>query len=72
MKLIVDRIEENIVICETEERQMIEIDISSFLEVPKDGDVVKMNYDGMYEILKDETENREKEIQDLFSSLFKE
>ena len=72
MKLIVDRIEENIVVCETEEREMIEIDVSNFLEIPKDGDIVKLNDDGMYEILKDETEDRKEEIEDLFSSLFKD
>ena len=72
MKLIVDRIEENIVVCENENQEMIEIDVSNFLEIPKDGDIVKLNDDGMYEILKDETEDRKEEIEDLFSSLFKD
>lgn len=71
MKCIVDRIEENIVVCENEDREMFEVDISKFVEIPKAGDIVKENDAGMYEVLKEETEKRKEEIGQLFSSLFK-
>lgn len=71
MKLTVDRIEENIVVCENEEREIIEIKIDEFIEIPKSGDVVKRNSEGRYEILVEETENKKEEIQNRFSKLFK-
>lgn len=71
MKLTVDRVEGNIVVCENEKREIVEVDIYEFINIPKDGDIVKVNENGMYEILEEETENRKEEIQKRFSSLFK-
>lgn len=71
MKLTVDRIEGNVVVCENEKREILEIDIYEFLDIPKDGDVVCANSNGMYEVLKEETENRKADIEKRFSSLFK-
>ena len=71
MKLTVDRVEGNIVVCENEKREIVEVDIYEFIDIPKDGDIVKVNEHGMYEILEEETENRKEDIQKRFSSLFK-
>lgn len=71
MKLTVDRIEENIVICENEDREIVEIKIDEFINIPKSGDIIKKNSEGIYEILVEETENKKEEIQERFSKLFK-
>lgn len=71
MKLTVDRIEENIVICENEDREIVEIKIDEFINIPKSGDIIKKNSEGIYEILVEETENKKDEIQNRFSKLFK-
>ena len=71
MKLTVDRIEDNIIVCETEEREIIEVDISKFENTPKAGDIVEINETGKYETLEKETEIRTEEIQKRFTSLFK-
>lgn len=71
MKLTVDRIEENIIVCETEEKEMIEVEASKFNAIPKAGDIVELNDEGMYETLKEETEVRTEEIRERFTSLFK-
>ena len=71
MKLTVDRIEENIIVCETEEKEMIEVEASKFNSIPKAGDIVELNDEGMYETLKEETEVRTEEIRERFTSLFK-
>ena len=54
--LIVDRIESNIAVCEDENKNMININLEEFVEIPKDGDVIEL-IDGKYIINKEETEN---------------
>lgn len=71
MRLIVDRVEESIVICENETKEMVEINVSEFCTLPKTGDIVEMNDEGKYEILVEETEIRKENIAKRFSKLFK-
>lgn len=70
MKLTVDRIEEFIVICENDNREMLEIRVDQFVKIPKEGDIVYLNDDGKYDVLKEETDKREEEIKKRFSRLF--
>lgn len=71
MKYIVDRIEENIVICENQEtKKMEEFEKINFSEEIKDGDVVILE-NNKFKIDKKETEKRKKEINDLMKKLMK-
>lgn len=68
MRGTVDRIIENIVICEMENKQVMEIDISLFENRPKEGDVI--NYqENVVKILKEETEKKRTEVRALFNAL---
>lgn len=67
--LIVDRIESNIVVCEDENQNMININLQEFSEIPKDGDVIEL-IDSKYVINKEETEKRKKNIEQEFYNLF--
>ena len=69
--MIIDRIENQIVICEDENGQTIELPIDMFIQPIQDGDVVIKTQEGFYETNKDETEKRKKNIEDRFNSLFK-
>lgn len=71
MKLTVDRLEENIVVCENEKGEMVEIELKKFMFSPKDGDIVFENDEGMYMILEEETKNEREEISKRFMNLFK-
>ena len=68
--MIIDRIENQIVICEDENGQIVELPIDMFIQPIQDGDVVIKNEEGLYEINKEETETRKKNIEDRFNSLF--
>ena len=59
-RLIVDRIEENIIVCENEKGDKVEID-RSVLEKVKDGDCIKEE-NGVYTVDKLYTEERRKKI----------
>ncbi len=69
MKGIVDRIVENIVVLEVEGK-MFDIEKSMFPKDIKEGDIVEKKKD-RYIILKKETEDRKKYIDDLFKDLIK-
>ena len=71
MKLIVDRVEGNIVVCENETKEMVEIDVSEFEGLPNSGDIVETNDEGKYEILSEETKIRKENITKRFLNLFK-
>ena len=68
--MIIDRIENPIVICEDENGQTIELPIDMFIQPIQDGDVVIKNQEGLYEVSKEDTEKRKKNIEDRFNSLF--
>ncbi len=71
MKYIVDRIENNIVVCENQQTKKIEeFSKEQFPEKIKSGDVVILK-DGKFEIREDETKNKKKYIDDLMKRLMK-
>jgi len=69
--MIIDRIENQIVICEDENGQTIELPIDNFIQPIQDGDVVIKNQEGLFETNNEETEKRKKNIENRFNSLFK-
>ena len=71
MKYIIDRIENNMVICENQETKKMEnFDKSRFPEQIKDGDVVIREND-TFRIDEEETENRKEYIENLMKKLMK-
>ena len=71
MKYIIDRIENNMVICENQETKKMEnFDKSMFPEQIKDGDVVIREND-TFRIDEEETENRKEYIEKLMRKLMK-
>ena len=69
--MIIDRIENKVIICEDENGQTVELPIDIFIQPIQDGDIVTKNKEGLYEIDKEETEKRKKNIEKRFNSLFK-
>ena len=69
--MIIDRIEGNIVICEDENRQTVELPLDVFVQPIQDGDIVIKNEEDLYEVDKEETEKRKKNIEKRFNDLFK-
>ena len=69
-RLIIDRVEGNIAICETEEKEMIEICIERLPANSKEGDSINLLEDGS--ILQDEkrTKERKQILQGLMESLW--
>ena len=71
MKYIIDRIENNMVICENQETKKMEnFDKSMFPEQIKYGDVVIREND-TFRIDEEETENRKEYIENLMKKLMK-
>jgi len=71
MKYIVDRIENDKVVCENQETKKIEeFDKVKFPENIKDGDIVILIND-KFEIEKEETKNKKEYIEDLMKKLMK-
>lgn len=71
MKYIVDRIENEIVICENQETKQIEnFNLEQFPEGIKDGDVVILK-DGKFEKDDEETVDRKEYINELMKKLMK-
>lgn len=69
MKYIIDRIENDLVICENQEtKKMEEFSKSMFQEDIKDGDVV-IKEGNSFKIDKEETASRKKHIEDLMKKL---
>lgn len=71
MKLTVDRIEENVAVCQTQDGEIIEIEVAKFITLPKDGDLVEEIENGMYKVLVEETQKEKDEISERFLNLFK-
>lgn len=70
MKLVVDRIEDMIAVCETEDRQMIHIPLTEFVYAPKEGDLIHY-HDHIATYRKEDTEQRRQEVDNLFKRLLK-
>lgn len=66
MKWIIDRIENNIAVCELENGEMLDVKISALPKLIKEGDVIKLFVD------ETETNERKERIDKLMNSLFKD
>lgn len=66
MKWIIDRIENNIAVCELENGEMLDVKISALPKGIKEGDVIKLSVDEI------ETNERKERIDKLMNSLFKD
>ena len=69
MRLIVDRIEGNLAVCEKSDKSMVDIHLTELPVDVKAGDVL-IEKDGNYELDLTETEKRKKRIQALMEDLF--
>ena len=71
MKYIIDRIENNLVICENQDNgKMEEFNIDQFPENIKEGDCLNF-IKNKFEIDEDETKSRKKKIDELMKKLMK-
>lgn len=68
-KFIVDRIEGNIVVCEDDNLNIIEMRIDSILGDVKEGDVITADRD-RYMVNKEETAKRKKQIEELMKGMW--
>lgn len=66
MKWIIDRIENNIAVCELENGETLDVKISALPKGIKEGDVIKLFVD------ETETNERKERIDKLMNSLFKD
>lgn len=66
MKWIIDRIENNIAVCELENGEMLDVKMSALPKGIKEGDVIKLSVD------ETETNERKERINKLMNSLFKD
>lgn len=69
-KFIVEKIENNIVRCETEDKKFTDLDIAQVPDGVKCGDVLLFDGDG-YKILSQETDERKKKLMEMQSRIFK-
>ncbi len=65
MKWIIDRIENDIAVCELENGEMLDVKISALPKGIKEGDVIKLSVD------ETEANERKERIDKLMNSLFK-
>ena len=70
LKYSIDRIEEGFAVCEDENGKMTNIEISALPEDAREGDIISIE-NGEALILKDETEERRKRIQQKRKDIFK-
>lgn len=71
MKIIIDRIEDNLIIGERDDKEMVKININQINGEYKEGDVITL-VEGKFKVDKDETNNLRKEVKNLMSDLFEE
>ncbi len=66
MKWIIDRIENNIAVCELENGEMLDVKISALPKGIREGDVINLSVD------ETETNERKERIDKLMNSLFRQ
>lgn len=66
MNWIIDRIENNIAVCEFDTGKTIDVPLSALPDGIKEGDVISLSID------KAETNNRKEKINNLMNNLFKD
>ena len=69
MKVIIDRFEGNFVVCEKEDRKMLDIERDKVPSAAKEGDVLNIINDTITIDL-EETEKRKKDIEELTKDLW--
>ena len=69
MRLIVDRIEGNLAVCEKSDKSMVDIELKKLPKNVRAGDVL-IEKAGKYEFDLTETEKRKKRVQALMDELF--
>lgn len=67
--LIIDRFEGNYAVCEDENRQMQNVELSLIEGNPKEGDIIENN-NGLFKINVEETKKRRKYIEDLTKDMW--
>lgn len=70
MKYIIDRIEQNIAICEDDNKKQIEIEVTKLPSNIKEGDIIKQEK-GKYIIDEENTEKKREDIRKRMSKLWK-
>ena len=72
MKFVIDRIEEDRLILEDENKKMVEFTMTDMIIVKdfKEGDVIDINIDGTITLLEEETKKRKKEIEEKTRNLW--
>ncbi len=68
--IIIDRIEGNFAVCEFDGKDMCSVDLKDFAYTPKEGDCIYKS-DGKYFYDEAMTLQRQKQIKELMSSVFK-
>ena len=71
MELIVDRLEEEYIVCEDENRNIVNILKDEVEDEVKEGDIL-IFVDGKYIVNKEKTKDRKEYIQDLIKDLWEE
>lgn len=71
MELIVDRLEEEYIVCEDENKNIVNILKNEVEDEVKEGDIIVF-VDGKYIINKEKTKNRKEYIQDLIKDLWED
>ncbi len=69
-ELIVDRIEENFIVCEDESQSILELKNNEVIGSVKEGDVLVKGKDGKFFIDEELTIKRRKEIEDLMKGMW--
>ncbi|WP_394926222.1 DUF3006 domain-containing protein [uncultured Robinsoniella sp.] len=67
---IIDRIEKNAAICETDDKSMISIPLEQLPPDCKEGSCMERNENGIYVLLEEETTERKKQMEERFMRLF--
>lgn len=70
MKLYVDRIEETVAVCQTEDERTVEIQLSVLPSDLKEGNVLVYDENGNFIVDKEKEEERRLELFELQNSLF--
>ncbi|MCM1159619.1 MAG: DUF3006 domain-containing protein [Roseburia sp.] len=69
--LVVDRFEENIAVCEKEDKTFVKIPKYKLPLQIKEGDFITLDEKGVYVIATEKTEEKKQEIHERFHKLFK-
>lgn len=69
-ELVVDRIEENFIVCEDENQSILELKSEQVIGSVKEGDVLIKSKEGKFSVDEELTIKRRKEIEDLMKGMW--